>query len=115
MNKEIYFCVDLESYECFGKDLLVFMSTSYDGMERALKANKPIIATTSLAQLSFDLIDKGYDIYLCYKDKKVKIYKGMILPCGVKVEDWNSPNVDCALLLTFMQGKFDELLGIKEE
>lgn len=36
------------------------------------------LITTSMAHLSFDLIDK-YDIYLCYKYKRVKIEEHMDL------------------------------------
>ena len=111
MNKEIYFCVDLESYEGFAKDLHVYMATSYDGMERALQNNTPIIATVSLAHLSFDLLTLGYDIYLCYKEKRIKIEEGLELHDGYIL---TSPVYydDADIWDCFKNGYFDEMLGI---
>jgi len=60
MKKKIYFCVDHNSTdEIINTDRL----DHWEGL-----------ITTSIAYLSFDLIDK-YDIYLCYKNKRIKIEK----------------------------------------
>lgn len=52
---------------------------TYEETDRALNKGKECIYTTSMAHFSFDLIERGYDIYLCYRDKKVKIEPHMDL------------------------------------
>jgi len=79
--KEIYFCIDFDTLRSvrnrFEKDLLVCLS--YDLTENAIKEEYKYIATLSLAHFSFDLLDSGYDIYLCYQDNIVKIEPHMDL------------------------------------
>ena len=109
--KEIYFCVDnsINIEEIAPEDIYL----SYDETEKAIKCGDSPIYTLSLAHLSFDLLDKGYQIFLCKGDKKVKIeikmplsYKGMT--------DFLHKNCDEYLLDWFLSGWFDELLNSKE-
>ena len=81
---------------------------SYEDTEESIKNSESKIVTMSLAHLSFDLITLGYDIYLCYKDKKIKIEEGMKLSNGATLYI-EAPH---DLLDTFLAGNFDKLLGI---
>lgn len=46
---------------------------SYDSTNNAIKEGTPKIATYSMIHFSFDLLDKGYDIYLVNNGNIVKI------------------------------------------
>lgn len=53
-------------------------SNSYLGTEKALQQKVPKIITTSLAHISFDLLDLGYELYVYTNGAgMVKFYPGM--------------------------------------
>ena len=105
MDKNIYFCADNYSYLLhFGEEL--FCVDNYMDTEEALNKNEPEIVTTSIAHMSFDLIDAGYNIWLCYKENKIKVEPGMDMPTGKDIR--MSHNIR----KLFLAGCFDELLGI---
>lgn len=88
MSKEIYFCKDNESLNYIVQKLFdsgkanlhnSWICEYYDVTEQALNSHCDYIITSSLAHLSFDLINDGYDIYLCCKGKEVKIEPHMDL------------------------------------
>ena len=111
MNKEIYFCVDRESVNRYW-DYGYCPMTYYDTEDYIKEGLSPIF-TSSIAHLSFDLLELGYDIYLCYKDKKIKIEPHMDLhgtgePCKDIRRTHN-------LFKLFRGGIFNELLGIKQQ
>lgn len=70
VHKEIHFYCEYED---------IVRTYSYQGTLNEIDRNEKIIRTTSLANLSFDLIDKGYNIYLHKNDKVFKLKPGMIL------------------------------------
>ena len=110
MNKKIYFCLDFGSFGF--ADINSAFCKYYLLTSEAIECGEPSIYTLSIAHLSFDLLDKGYDIYLCYKDKQVKIEPGMELhldgsPCKEIRRGHN-------LLKLFLGGTFNELLGIEK-
>lgn len=82
MKKKIYFCVDHNTYENYKSDawtsLCYLFSIDYNSTDEIINTDRldhwEGLITTSIAHLSFGLIDK-YDIYLCYKNKRVKIEK----------------------------------------
>ena len=112
-KKKIYFCVDFWSLSRLTNDNSIADSTYYyDFTQHMIDDGRDIIITTSLAHLSFDLIDLGYDIYLCYKNKDVKIKPGMQLhidgsPCKEVRRGHN-------IFKLFRAGVFNEILGIKK-
>ena len=85
MKKKIYFCVDYNTYESYKSDawtsLCYLFLIDYNSTDEIINTDRldcwEGLITTSMAHLSFDLIDK-YDIYLCYKNKRVKIEKNGI-------------------------------------
>lgn len=109
MNKEIYFCVDYESWHKWHK---CYRMCSYEDTEESIKDGISKIVTMSLAHLSFDLIEQGYDIYLCYQDKKVKIEPHMDLS-GIG-EPCKELRFGHNIFKMFRAGIFNELLGIKK-
>ena len=112
-RKKIYFCVDFLSLSRLTDDIYIYDSTYYyDFTQQMIDDRCNNIITTSLAHLSFDLIDLGYDIYLCYKNKDVKIEPGMQLhidgsPCKEVRRGHN-------IFKMFRAGVFNEILGIKK-
>lgn len=110
MNKEIYFCVDEVSLRLLWNK--GYCSQTYEKTESHISEGLSPIVTTSIAHLSFDLLTLGYDIYLCYKDKKVKIEPYMDLS-GI-----DEPGKDLRfghnIFKMFRAGIFNELLGIEE-
>lgn len=110
MNKEIYFCVDRESvnrYWDYG-----YCSMTYYDTETHIEEGLSPIVTNSLAHLSFDLLELGYNIYLCNKDKKVKIEPHMDLTG--KGEPCKDLRFDHNIFKMFRAGIFDERLGIEK-
>ena len=114
MNKEIYFCVDINSFNKYSEDIQdKVISKSYQNTEYWINNNlgeSNLMITLSLAHLSFDLIKMGYDIYLCYEDTKVKIEPHMNLtkdgsPCKDLKSEHN-------ILKLFIAGVFNEILNI---
>ena len=66
-----------------------------------------------MAHFSFDLIERGYDIYLCYRDKKVKIEPHMDLSGnGEPCKDLRFAH---NIFKMFRAGIFNPLIGYKPE
>lgn len=112
MNKQIYFCIDEYSYESRYPQTCYFVR-DYERTQKYIDEGADIV-TTSLAHLSYDLINKGYNIYLCYKDKKMKIEDGMQLSKSGYCLSEPSCCEDSDILDCFKSGYFDERLGIIE-
>jgi len=111
MNKEIYFCVNDLSLNILWNE--GYCPQTYERTEYYLSEELSPIVTTSMAHFSFDLITAGYDIYLCYKDKKVKIEPHMDLSCiGEPGKDLRFAH---NIFKLFRAGIFNELLGIGKE
>lgn len=68
------------------------MCSSYYATKFFLDNDVSCITTSSLANISFDLKDKGYDIYVMYRSKEIKIEEGM------KLSDGTVLNRDVSLL-----------------
>ena len=112
-SKEIYFCIDEYSYEGHFPDSCYFVR-DYERTQKYIEEGTNIV-TTSLAHLSYDLINRGYDIFLCYKNKRIKIEDGMQLSdSGYCLSEPNCCE-DADILDIFKSGYFDELLGITEK
>ena len=112
MKKEIYFCVDYNTYQnlCDTLDGSKWCSIDYDSTERVIgKVNR--IVTTSLAHLTFDVINMGYDVFLCHKDKRVRIKEGMLLSESGYCLSEPSCCEDSDILDIFKSGYFDIMLG----
>lgn len=77
-KKSIYFCIDTDSYTeqmisnrgaCGYYD---YMQTEY-----AIRRGITPMVVSNMAFFDFSLVLLGYDIYLCYKEKKLKIEPNM--------------------------------------
>lgn len=92
MKKEIHFypnyCYDVEIY-------------SFEGTVKAIERGDEEIRTNSMINISFDLIDKGYDIYLHTNKEIYKIEPGMHLKSGKELRKHHN------LLKIFLAGCFD--------
>lgn len=117
MEKKIYFCLDrVSDLMQYALHPRVKVLSHYCETEAAIKRGDQCIITTSIAHISFDIIDKGYDVYLCYKDKKVKVEEGMMLGEDREYRLARPSYYDDAdILHCFMSGYFDDMLGIKAE
>lgn len=110
MKKKIYFCVDSISARKFAATGIGLIYTYY-GTQQEIERGTNRIATTSLAHLTFDVINMGYDVYLCYKNKKVKIEEGMQLNESGYCLSEPSCYEDSDILDIFKSGYFDKMLG----
>lgn len=117
MNKEIFFCVNDVAYHNFSEVVsnlkgVIAIASDYIATEMAIKEKCNYIVTTSLAHLSFDLLPLGYDIFLCYGERGVKIEPHMDLS-GI-----GEPGKDLRfghnIFKMFRAGIFNELLGIEK-
>ena len=116
MKKTIYFCIDLISKNELEDSLGSYTRcTCYEDTDDAIEHDASTILTTSIAHLSFGVINKGYEIYLCYQDKKVKIEEGMELSESGYCLSEPSCCEDADILDCFRTGYFDEILGIKRK
>ena len=109
--KEIYFCVDeltayLRANDEFTGTLV--NCKGYRETDKALEIKFDRIVTTSMAHFSFDLISQGYNIYLCHKDRIIKIEPHMDLS-GID-EPCKDLRFGHNILKLFMAGIFNELL-----
>ncbi len=76
----------------------------YCSAKSAIESNLPIIHTSSMANLSFDLLDAGYEIYLMSRyNKPIHIVPGMAVS---DKELRRSHNI----LKMFIAGCFDYLI-----
>lgn len=125
-QKKIFFCIDRDSYYAFHKkvnesfgnptdipvaknDIYAYAIT-YEATEDFISKGELHIVTTSMAHFSFELLEQGYDIYLCYKDKQIPIKPHMDLT-GVG-EPCKDLRFGHNLLKLFRAGLFNQLLGI---
>lgn len=114
MNKKIFFAVDGTTFMDIVEKQAFDVGRSkecfdYIGTEKAISQQYSFVVTLSMAHLSFDLYEKGYEIYLCYKDKQIKIEPHMDLGDGSNKDIKVTNN----LLKLFLAGTFDKLLGIE--
>ena len=109
MKREIYFCVDVESFD----NIITYpveRHVSYAETEKAILNGDNYIVTMSLAHLSFDLIEQGYSIFLCYKNKQVKIEPHMDLSgIGEPCKDLRFGH---NIFKMFKAGIFNDLIGL---
>ena len=103
--KKIYFCLHYIDVP----DICL----TYEETDQALHKGKECIYTTSMAHFSFDLIEQGYDIYLCYQDKKVKIEPHMDL--SGNGEPCKDLRFGHNIFKMFKAGIFNPLIGYNNE
>lgn len=109
MSKKIYFHVDEGSMPLELWDSKFERCKCYEGTEELINRGVEVIHTTSMAHFSFDLIDLGYDIYLCYKLVQIPIYPGMCMsPTGKELRRGHN------IRKIFIAKCFDYMLGIKD-
>ena len=104
---KIYFHVDRGSMPIqFPSDDFETSFSYYETCE-LLSEKAGTIHTTDMTHFSFDLIDMGYEIYLCYKGKKVKIEPDMTIePIGKHLKRGHN------IRKLFIGHAFDDMLGI---
>ena len=110
MSKQIFFCIDEYSYECRYPQTCHFVR-DYERTQMYIEEGVDIV-TTSLAHLTYDLINREYEVFLCYKDKKIRIEDGMQLSESGYCLSEPGCCEDADILDIFKSGYFDELLGI---
>lgn len=107
----ILFCVDNASFDKESQYIAYISEVEYSSYafcdnytdtKEAIQEKKDYIITTSIANLCHDVMEK-YNVYLCYKDKKVKVQYGMELKDYYL--DWDDNIVEA-----FIAGQFDGLL-----
>ena len=106
--KKIYFHVDEGSMPLELPDSKFERAKSYLETSELLEEDVEEIHTTDMCHFSFDLIDMGYEIYLCYKKKQVKIEPGMTVTPG-SGKELRRPHMIRRL---FIAGVFNEMLGV---
>ena len=79
---------------------------TYIDTELAIRRGENVIHTTSMAHFHFDLIDLGYDIYVHYNGKKIKVEPGMSLMSGKELRRGHN------IRKIFVAHAFDEDFGI---
>lgn len=99
MNKKIIFYYDLVPL-CYSSSCV----HTYCETKFAIKYDKEVIRTTSMANFSFELIEDGYDIYLSNGRKEIKIEPHMKELDRDLKEHHN-------ILKMFLAGCFDELFN----
>lgn len=84
-NREIHFYAGGEFMDDF--DVMNMTSLTHYGFRKDYNRLNPVIRTTSMVDLSFDLLDEGwYDkIFLHENGKILEMYPGMITPGGKEI------------------------------
>lgn len=72
--KEIHFYLDISFMSCAEQHEIY---TTYDDTEKAIHEGVTEIHTTSLASITFDLLDLGYQIFLHRNNKVLECKPGM--------------------------------------
>ena len=113
MSKKMFFCIDEYSYEGRYPQTCHFVR-DYERTQKCIEEGVDIV-TTSLAHLTYDLINREYEVFLCYKDKKIKIKDEMQLSESGYCLSQPTYYDDADILDVFKLGYFDHLLGIKDK
>lgn len=112
-KKEIYFCVDTESYT---KQMMKHRGAlgyyDYLQAQHAMNIGLSPIVTSQLALMTFAQIG-DYEAYICYKDKAVEIEEGMQLDESGYCLSRPTYREDADILENFIDGYFNGLLGIE--
>jgi len=82
---------------------------TYKDTENAIIDQIDNIFTTSLVNISFSLIDLGYDIYVICGDKRTKIYPGMHVETGKEIKFGHN------LRRLIIGGALDETIGYERK
>lgn len=105
--KQIYFHVDEGSMPIVFPDSEFFVAKSFEETYKLIDKRLDNIHTTDMSQLSFDLLDMGYEIFLRYKGKKLKVEPGMKMEhCEKEIRRGHN------IRKLFLGGVFDADLGI---
>lgn len=78
----------------------------HNSTRKAIEAKLPDIHTTSLVDLSFELIDDGYDIFVVKNGTKIQFYPGMDCCSGKDIRAGHN------LMKLIVGGHFDKDFGI---
>lgn len=114
MIKSIYFITDsLDKYKGLLSDSEITLCTTYADTGYAINQRTYKIATTSIANMSFDLLDHGYDIFLCRNGYSIQLYPGMRMVGLAKVIR-RSHNILRLFLAGFFDKEFDDDIEFHE-
>jgi len=113
--KRIYFCLDIDSYyKQLQENRGAIGYYDYKQTEHGIKKGLSPIVTYQIALISFRLIDDGYEVYLCYKDKAIQIKDELSLENGIWLhKPYCSDDAD--ILEHIDLGHFKTILGIDKE
>ena len=87
MEKRKYIVIVLDSFDLH-KDMWIgdeVFCYSYEDTEIAINNRLDNIVTYSLVNISFDLINMGYEIYVVNKDVCKHMYPGMPIKCEKEI------------------------------
>lgn len=79
--------------------------TDYTNTSKFISRGEELIHTTSMAHLSFDLLDQGYRIFVHKNSKGVEFKPGMDNPSGKDIRREHN------ILRLFLSGFFDEMFN----
>ena len=113
MKNVIYFCVDNDIY----MELLIIKKDSvgchaYSEVMSSIESGLSPIITTQLGIMSFELIKKGYDIFLCSKYNIIKVEEGMEFETGYLLSEPQYYEYN-DIFDVFRTGYFDKLLNMQ--
>ena len=112
MKKEIHFCIDHAAMRRLWDS--GYCCTTYERTGDYIRAGLSPIVTSSLAHMTFYLMDMGYDVYLEYGGTSLLIRDDMELREGLTLGQARK-STDANMLTLFIFGYFNELLGIKND
>lgn len=114
-KRKIFVCIDQKTFEEKRGNTKAVSAYTYLETLSEISAGTSDIVTTDVSCISFSLVDKGFEVFVCKGDKIIRIDDSLKVESDGKEVRYLWVFAKEQLLSVFKKGIFDKFLGISVE